>query len=107
MHTFFSLARLFFCLARLSSFGATVFFFVVVVFWRDFFFFFGATFFFLARLFFLWHDFFFLARLFFFICNPLRDILRARAVEQEPSNTASAAENPNDLKETSMLISLK
>ena len=42
----------FFCLARLSSFGATVFFFSGATL-----FFFGATFFFLARLFFLWHDF--------------------------------------------------
>ena len=66
MHTFFSLARLFFCLARLSSFGATVFFFVVVFFWRDFFFFLwrdffflGATLFSLTRLFFLGATFFF------------------------------------------------
>ena len=52
--TYFCLARLFsFCLARLSSFGATVFFF----FSGAILFFFGATFFFLARLFFLWHDF--------------------------------------------------
>ena len=94
---FFSLARLFFsgatffCLARLFFAGATFFSLARLFFlWRDFFFL--ARLFFVGATFFFWRDFFSLARLFFvslaLICRPLLDLLRAQV-----TNTCSCEQD--------------